>query len=30
MGKINLVSFLLLGAGLLLSFPPFGDFLQGK
>jgi hypothetical protein len=30
MGKINTVAFLLLGAGLLLSFPPFADFLQGK
>ena len=30
MGKINAMSFLLLGLGLLLSFPPFGDFLQGK
>ena len=30
MGKINASSFLLLGVGLLLSFPPFGDFLQGK
>ena len=30
MGKINAIAFLLLGLGLLLSFPPFGDFLQGK
>lgn len=30
MGKINVVAFLFLGAGLLLSFPPIGDFLQGK
>jgi hypothetical protein len=30
MGKINIIAFLLLGIGLLLSFPPFGDFLQGK
>lgn len=30
LGKINLVAFLFLGLGLLLSFPPFGDFLQGK
>lgn len=30
MGKINAAAFLLLGIGLLLSFPPFGDLLQGK
>jgi hypothetical protein len=30
MGKINTIAFLLLGIGLLLTFPPFGDFLQGK
>ena len=30
MGRINALSFLLLGLGLLLTFPPFGDFLQGK
>jgi len=30
MGKINIIAFLLLGIGLLLSFPPFGDLLQGK
>jgi hypothetical protein len=30
MGKINTIAFLLLGIGLFLSFPPFGDFLQGK
>jgi hypothetical protein len=30
MGKINAIALLLLGAGLLLSFPPIGDFLQGK
>jgi hypothetical protein len=30
MGKINTIAFLFLGAGLLLSFPPFGDFLQCK
>jgi hypothetical protein len=29
-GKINVISFLLLGIGLLLSFPPFADLLQGK
>lgn len=30
MEKINLIAFLLLIAGFLLSFPPIGDFLQGK
>ncbi len=30
LGKINMIAFSLLGIGLLLSFPPFGDFLQGK
>lgn len=30
MGKMNVIAFLLLGAGFLLNFPPFGDFLQGK
>jgi len=30
MGRINAFAFLLLGLGLLLSFPPFGDLLQGK
>jgi len=30
MEKINIIAFLLLGIGLLLSFPPFDDFLQGK
>jgi hypothetical protein len=30
MGKSNLVAFLLLGGGFLLTFPPFVDFLQGK
>lgn len=30
MGKINIIAFLLLGVGLLLSFPPIGDFLQGR
>ncbi|HZM04751.1 MAG TPA: hypothetical protein VFC44_17230 [Candidatus Saccharimonadales bacterium] len=30
MGRINIIAFLLLGVGLLLSFPPFGDLLQGK
>jgi hypothetical protein len=30
MRKINGAAFLLLGVGLLLSFPPIGDLLQGK
>ena len=30
MVKINTIAFLLLSVGFLLSFPPFGDFLQGK
>jgi hypothetical protein len=30
MGKINIIAFLFLGVGFLVSFPPFGDFLQGK
>ena len=30
MGKINVAAILLLIAGFLLSFPPIGDFLQGK
>jgi hypothetical protein len=30
LGKINAAAFFLLGAGLLLSFPPFGELLQGK
>jgi len=30
MGMINLVTFLLLGAGFLLTFPPFGDLLRGS
>jgi hypothetical protein len=29
-GKITGIAFLLLALGLLLSFPPFADFLQGK
>jgi hypothetical protein len=28
--RINVVSFVLLGMGLLLTFPPFVDLLQGK
>jgi hypothetical protein len=30
LGRINIVAFVLLIAGFLLSFPPIGDFLQGK
>jgi hypothetical protein len=30
MAKVNLISFLLLAAGVLLTFPPFMDLLQGK
>lgn len=30
MRKSNAVAFVLLGVGFLLTFPPFGDFLQGK
>jgi len=30
MAKINTIALLLLGVGFLLSFPPFGDLLQGK
>ena len=30
MRKINIAAFLFLGVGLLLTFPPFADFLQGK
>ncbi len=29
-GKINVIAFLLLIIGFLLSFPPIGDFLRGK
>ena len=28
--KINVLAFCFLGAGVLLTFPPFMDFLQGK
>jgi hypothetical protein len=28
--RINLAAFVLLAVGFLLTFPPFGDFLQGK
>jgi len=30
LGKINVVAFVLLVVGLLLTFPPFMDLLQGK
>jgi hypothetical protein len=30
MGRVNVVAFLLLAAGLLLTFPPVGDLLIGK
>ncbi len=30
MGMINAIAILLLAMGLLLTFPPFGDLLQGK
>jgi hypothetical protein len=30
LGRLNLVAFLLLTAGLLLTFPPIGDLLIGK
>jgi hypothetical protein len=30
MGKINAFAFLLLALGILLTFPPFADLLQGK
>jgi hypothetical protein len=30
MGRVNLVAFLSLAFGILLTFPPFMDFLQGK
>jgi hypothetical protein len=29
-GKVNIAAFLLLAIGLLLTFPPFMDLLQGK
>jgi hypothetical protein len=29
-GKVNLVAFVFLALGLLLTFPPFGDLLLGK
>lgn len=30
MSKVNAVAFVLLGIGLLLTFPPFGDLLLGR
>ena len=30
LGKINITAFVLIIAGMLLSFPPFGDLLQGR
>jgi len=30
LGRVNIVAFLMLTAGLLLTFPPFVDLLQGK
>jgi hypothetical protein len=30
LGKVNVLAFLLLAVGLLLTFPPFMDLLQGK
>jgi hypothetical protein len=30
MGKVNVIAFLLLAGGILLTFPPFADLLQGK
>lgn len=30
MGKINAIALVLLGLGILLTFPPFADLLQGK
>ena len=30
MRKVNVVAFVLLGVGLLLTFPPFGDLLLGR
>jgi len=30
LAKINATAFLLLALGILLTFPPFADFLQGK
>jgi len=30
LGKVNAAAFLLLALGILLTFPPFADFLQGK
>ncbi len=30
LARVNSISFIMLGAGLLLTFPPFVDLLQGK
>ncbi|MEO6982539.1 MAG: hypothetical protein ABI072_05430 [Edaphobacter sp.] len=30
MRRVNMAAFVLLGAGLLLTFPPFGDLLLGR
>ncbi len=30
MGKVNIAAFVLLGLGVLLTFPPFMDLIQGK
>jgi len=30
LGKVNAAAFMLLALGILLTFPPFADFLQGK
>jgi hypothetical protein len=30
MGVISVIAFVLLGLGFLLSFPPLGDYLQGR
>jgi hypothetical protein len=30
LGKVNVAAFILLGAGVLLTFPPFADLLQGR
>ncbi len=30
LGRINLIAFVLLGTGMLLTFPPFVDMIQGQ
>jgi hypothetical protein len=30
LARINAVAFVLLALGVLLTFPPFSDFIQGK